>query len=115
LLNFIDNKIMVHFVHRGLAYLLLVAGVWITMLLVRRSQKGTLLHKARYLLPAVIFLQVLLGIFSVLTSTGIVPGQWGTFEWMAQLHQLTGMALLLVLVYLLYLTKGGKKAALTPV
>jgi heme a synthase len=115
MLNFIDNKIMVHFMHRGLAYLLLAGGVWITMLLVRRSQKGTLLHKARFLLPAVIFLQVLLGIFSVLTSTGIVPGHWGTFEWMAQLHQLTGMALLLVLVYLLYLTKGGKKSALTPV
>lgn len=115
LLNFIDNRIMVHFIHRGLAYLILMGGIWLTALLVKKSPSGSLLHKARFLPAAVIFVQVLLGIFSVLASTGIVPNQWGAFEWLAQLHQLTGMALLLVLVYLLYLTKGGKKAALTAV
>jgi cytochrome c oxidase assembly protein subunit 15 len=44
----------------------------------------------------------------VLYSTSIVPGQWGVFEWMAQLHQLVAMLLLLSLVMLLYL--AGKRA-----
>jgi len=48
---------------------------------------------------------VALGIFSVLTSTGIIPGVWGTFEWMAQLHQLVAMLLLLSLIQLLFLIK----------
>ncbi len=111
-LNFIDNKIMVHFVHRGLAYLLLAAGILLTILIVQKAVKNSLLHRVRFWALWIVSLQVLLGIFSVLTSTGIVPNQWGSFEWMAQLHQLTGMVFLLVLVGLFYLTSGGKKAAL---
>jgi cytochrome c oxidase assembly protein subunit 15 len=34
-----------------------------------------------------------------------VPGIWGSFEWMAQLHQLTGMLLLLSLVTILFLVR----------
>jgi cytochrome c oxidase assembly protein subunit 15 len=48
----------------------------------------------------------LLGIFSVLTSKNIIPGTWGSFEWMAQLHQLVGMLLLLSVVNILYATKS---------
>lgn len=115
MLNFIDNRIMVHFIHRGAAYLILMAGIWLTVQLSRKVPAESQLFKVRFLPIGVVFLQVLLGIFSVLTSTEIVPNEWGTFEWMAQLHQLTGMALLLALVYLLYLTRGGKKAALAAV
>jgi cytochrome c oxidase assembly protein subunit 15 len=115
LLNFIDNRIMVHFVHRGAAYLILLAGLWLTVQLSKLAPPDSQLYKARFLPIGVIIVQVLLGIFSVLSSTGIVPNYWGTFEWMAQLHQLTGMVLLLVLVYIFYLTRGGKKAALTAV
>lgn len=111
-LNFIDNKIMVHYVHRGLAYLLCIAGILLTIKLAKSTPRNSLLFKSRYLPVAIIFFQVLLGIFAVLSSTGIIPNQWGTFEWMAQLHQLTGMALLLSLVYILYLTKGGKKVSM---
>jgi heme a synthase len=115
LLNFIDNRIMVHFIHRGAAYLILIAGIWLTVLLFKKVSTESQLYKARWFPIGVISLQVLLGICSVLTSTGIVPNKWGTFEWMAQLHQLTGMALLLILVYFLYLTRGGKKASLAAV
>jgi len=113
LLNFIDNPILVHFVHRGLAYLLLVAGLYLSWLLYHKARKGSSLYAARFWPAAVLVVQVTLGIWSVLGSTAIVPNAWGLFEWMAQLHQLTGMVLLLVLVYLLYITKSGKKAALT--
>lgn len=109
LLNFIDNKIMVHFMHRGIAYLLLLGGILLTIQLVQKTSKGSLVYNNRFLLLSVMLLQVLLGIFAVLSSTGIIPNTWGTFEWMAQLHQITGMVLLLVLIYLLYLTWGGKK------
>jgi cytochrome c oxidase assembly protein subunit 15 len=52
--------------------------------------------------------QVLLGIFSILKSNKIVPNKWGSFEWLAQLHQLTGMLLLLSLVLLQYVVKREK-------
>ncbi|TAD92414.1 MAG: hypothetical protein EAY75_02730, partial [Bacteroidetes bacterium] len=54
---------------------------------------------------ALVLAQVVLGIASVLYSSGIVPNRWGAFEWMAQLHQLTGMLLLLSVVYLLFATR----------
>ena len=114
-LNLIDNRIMVHFVHRGVAYLLLAIGIYLSWMLVTKTKKSSLVHQARWMPLALLLLQVWLGIMSVLSSTRIVPNRWGGFEWVAQIHQLTGMALLLVLVYLLYLTRGGKKAALSAV
>lgn len=107
LLNFIDNKILIHFIHRGLAYLLFILiGIWTTRLL--RTKGSPLFEKTRWIPFAIVVLQVVLGIASVLTSKGIVPGRWGVFEWMAQLHQLTGMLLLLSLVWTLYLVRKEK-------
>lgn len=105
LLNFIDNKILVHFIHRGLAYVLLIMMIiWSIQLW---KTKGTRLFYRIRMIPLILTgLQVLLGIFSILTSTGIIPGQWGAFEWMAQLHQLTGMCLLLSLVFTLFVIRA---------
>lgn len=110
LLNFIDNKILVHFIHRGLAYVLLIMViVWSIKLW---KIKGSVLFQQIRMIPLILTtLQVLLGIFSILTSTGIIPGQWGTFEWMAQLHQLTGMCLLLSLVFTLFVIRPQVKTA----
>lgn len=105
LLNFIDNKILVHFIHRGLAYLLLVLMIIWTIQL-WKTKGSVLFEKIKWLPLYLTILQVVLGIFSILTGTGIVPGKWGTFEWMAQLHQLTGMCLLLSLVATLFVMRG---------
>jgi cytochrome c oxidase assembly protein subunit 15 len=104
LLNFIDNKTLIHFIHRGLAYLLLVLIIIWTLRLFKT--KGThLFDRTKWMPLAIVSLQVLLGIAAVLTSTGIVPGKWGIFEWTAQLHQLIGMLLLLSLVWMLYIVR----------
>jgi cytochrome c oxidase assembly protein subunit 15 len=49
--------------------------------------------------------QVLLGVLTILSSTSIVPGVWAKFEWLAQIHQLVGMLLLLSVVNIIYATK----------
>ena len=106
-LNWIDNTIAVHFVHRGLAYLLLVLICWLAYSI--KDVKCTKLFQQIKWLPLVIvFIQVLLGIFAVLTSLQIVPGSWGMFEWIAQLHQLVAMLLLMSLVLLLYFVRTKK-------
>jgi cytochrome c oxidase assembly protein subunit 15 len=46
--------------------------------------------------------QVMLGIFALLSSLTIVPNQWGGFEWLALMHQVTGMLFLLSMVGMLY-------------
>jgi cytochrome c oxidase assembly protein subunit 15 len=107
ILFWVENKIAIHFVHRGLAYVLLVAVVLLTLQL-HRPHGSRWLQRAAWFPISLVLMQVLLGILSVLYSTTIIPGQWGIFEWMAQLHQLVAMLLLLSLVLLLYLT--GKTA-----
>ncbi len=107
LLNLIDNKITIHFIHRNLAYLITVLIiVWYA-----KASRGTLTATTRKWLRLpllLVVMQVLLGVFSLLFSVQIVPNKWGNFEWMAQLHQLTAMFLLLSLVTMLYLFNGRR-------
>lgn len=103
-LNWIDNPIAIHFVHRGLGYLLLI-GVLVLTVQLNQYRDASWVHKAKRWPLILVSLQVLLGILTVLSSTGIIPGVWGIFEWMAQLHQLVAMLLLLSLIQLLYLIR----------
>lgn len=104
-LNFFENKVTIHFVHRGLAYALLILIIIYSVKVFRIQSTSEIFTKARRLPLILVTLQVLLGILSVLTSTGIIPNHWGTFEWLAQLHQITGMLLLLSLVAMVFLTR----------
>ena len=107
-LNFIDNPILIHFIHRGLAYILLVLIiVWSVKLF--KTKGPALFTKSRWWPLTIVITQVLSGIASVLTSTGIIPGHWGVFEWMAQMHQLVGMLLLLSLVWMLFVIRVAAK------
>lgn len=110
LLNLVENKLMIHFVHRALAYLLFVLVLLFTFRIYKFSL-AALAEKTKWLPAAMVVLQVLLGIITVLTSSYIQAGKWAAFEWMALLHQLTGMLLLLSLVWTFYLTTGEPKGS----
>jgi cytochrome c oxidase assembly protein subunit 15 len=103
LLNFFENKTTIHFVHRTLAYLILVLVVIYTIKAFKVAPAGDTLRKARIMPALFVIMQVILGIITVLVSPGIMPQKWGLFEWMAQLHQIVGMLLLLSFVAMLYL------------
>jgi cytochrome c oxidase assembly protein subunit 15 len=105
LLNLIENKITIHFFHRSLAYFLFVLILIWTWKAFKISDNNLFL-KTRWLPLLLVTTQVILGIFSVLTSVKIVPNHWGIFEWMAQFHQLMAMLLLLSLFWTGYLTKS---------
>ena len=109
--SIINNPIAVHFIHRNLAYLLTVLIVAWSVKAVK--EKGSpLFNRAKWLPLSLVFIQVALGIAAVLTSLKKVPQKWGVFEWTAQLHQITGMLLLLSLVGLFFLHCQNKSAAL---
>ena len=109
-LNAIDNTTWIHFVHRGLAYILLVIiYFWNARLL--KVKGNTFWSRIRLLPVFLVLLQAILGIMSLLFSTGIIPGVWGKFEWFAQLHQLVGMLLLLSMVNIIYMTHKKELAS----
>jgi len=96
-----ENKITIHFIHRIFAYILFLVVLWISFRL--KQLKTPALIKKTWWVPALLVtVQVFLGIVTVLSSRYIVPNQWGIFEWMAQLHQLFAMFLLLSLIWFLY-------------
>ena len=104
-LNLIENKITIHFIHRSLAYLLLILIVIWTWK-ASKTNGNKLFLKSKWLPFFLVITQVILGIFSVLVSVRIVPNHWGTFEWLAQFHQLFAMILLLSLICMAYLIKS---------
>ena len=108
--SFVSDKINVHFVHRGIAYILLAVLIW-WFLAVRRKAAAygaVLLHTWSRYTVALVCTQVLLGIATVLVAPAMVPGKFGIFEVLAETHQLVAMFLLMSLVVNLYVT--GKKA-----
>ncbi len=105
LLNLIDNKITIHFIHRGLAYLLLVLIIILTIRLFK-STGSTLFRKTRSWPIVLVLLQALLGIIAVTTSIKIIPNHWGVFEWMAELHQMVAMLLLLSITWILFIVRN---------
>lgn len=105
------NKLTVHFIHRGLAYLLFLAvSIW-TIASIRLEPLPALFRRLRWLPLLLIALQILLGIGSLLTSPGIIPHQWVVFDWLAQLHQITGLLFLLTMIGMLYIVTPGKALA----
>lgn len=108
LLNLVDNKITIHFVHRGLAYLLVLLTVILTVRLIKQHS-NIVIKKTQWTPLFLVLFQVILGVFSVLTSIKIIPGKWGAFEWLAELHQLTAMFFLLSLVYILFMVRHKKQ------
>jgi cytochrome c oxidase assembly protein subunit 15 len=104
LLNFIENKLSIHFVHRNMAFILTIL-IMIWLLQAGRKTTSNLLRATRFLPMWLILLQAFLGIMSVITSLKIIPNRWGVFEWVAQLHQLGGLCLLLCMIFMLFLTR----------
>lgn len=104
-LPLLENKITIQFIHRGLAYLILACTlIWTVKAIPMRTSSDYFL-KSKWLPAMLITVQVLLGILSLLTSPSIIPNQWGTFEWMAQCHQIMGMGYLLVMIWMMHLNK----------
>lgn len=104
LAKMVNDPISVQFIHRGLAYLLVILIViwWINAY--KSAPKG-LLRKWCWLPAAVVLLQVVLGVLTVLHSKGHIPVH------IAVTHQFVGMLLLEAMFLMLFLIPRRAKAA----
>jgi cytochrome c oxidase assembly protein subunit 15 len=107
--NIVYNKVGVHFIHRTLAYLIAFFIIiwWFTA---RPILNSAAFNKARHAALFLVIAQVVLGILTVLKSPTMIAGKFGAFEWLAELHQLTGMLLLLAMVSAVYLLSSKNTA-----
>ena len=96
-----DNPMMVHFIHRNLAYLItILISIWFV-----RSKKiqGNLFSKTNWLPLALVFVQLILGIFTVINSPDPKA-----LRWLGVTHQFIAMCLLLSLIFEFYLVQNKK-------
>jgi cytochrome c oxidase assembly protein subunit 15 len=103
------NTITVQFIHRGIAYLLLILVMVWTFIAVRIPVVPNHFRRLRWVPIVLIVIQIVLGISSLLTSRGIIPNRWVGFDWLAQLHQITGLVFLLTIVGMLYLVRADSE------
>lgn len=101
--NWINNELAIQFIHRGLAYILLILTLlgWVLSL----KQKGDRFFRVVRTLPVLLVtLQVLLGIFTVVLSP-----YGNNLIYFGIAHQTVGILFLLsVLVIMFTVRKGGK-------
>lgn len=100
--SFFNHPINVHFVHRMLAYLLLILfSIWF----VKASKIRTSITFSTYKwIPLVlVILQLVLGILSVLNSMHSTRNGLGIFESLALIHQIVAMCLAMSFVWVIYI------------
>ena len=99
--NLVYNPIAIHFIHRGLAYLLLCM-IFTWWLKAKTIKENRLFRRLRLSLLLLVVLQVILGILTVLNAT--YPNR---LVWLGVSHQFTAMLLVMAVVCLLFVVKKG--------
>ena len=97
--NFVYNPITIHFVHRGLAYVLIglvISWFWKA----RVVKENPVFSKLRISFLILVSFQVILGILTVINSTYA-----NRLVWLGVMHQFTAMLLVMVVVGLLYVVR----------
>jgi cytochrome c oxidase assembly protein subunit 15 len=103
LTSFTHDPLAIHFIHRNLAYLILILIVlWYRKALKSSGEK--LFLTARKIPLIFVLLQVVLGIFTVLYADNKMA-----LLWLGVAHQFTAMVLVLVMVGMVYLIRGNRQ------
>jgi heme a synthase len=95
------HPIFIHFIHRNLAYILCVLIIIFCVSLYKKSTDVIIKQNIKWPILFV-FLQIILGISTVLFANHPLRNAMGKFEWSAQLHQLVALFLLLSIVKLVF-------------
>jgi cytochrome c oxidase assembly protein subunit 15 len=93
-INFFDNPSIVQFLHRNLAYLIVIIYIYLLILVFRDTNK--IFRKPIIIIGLSIFLQVILGVVTLLSGVKIIY---------ASLHQINSILVILSSLYFLYISK----------
>ena len=96
-INFFENPSIVQFVHRNLAYLIIIIYIYLLILVFKDLNK--VFRKPIIIIGISLFLQVVLGIATLISGVKIIY---------ASLHQINSVLLILSSFYFLYISKYEK-------
>ncbi|MDB3913210.1 COX15/CtaA family protein [Candidatus Pelagibacter sp.] len=97
-ISFFDNPSIVQFIHRNIAYLIILNYIYLLVLVIKNSNK--IFQKPILIIGVSLFLQVVLGILTLLSGVKIIY---------ASLHQINTILVILSTMYFIYISKYEKK------
>ena len=97
-ISFFDNPSIVQFIHRNIAYLIILNYIYLLVLVIKNSNK--IFQKPILIIGVSLFLQVVLGILTLLSGVKIIY---------ASLHQINSILIILSTMYFIYISKYEKK------
>jgi heme a synthase len=107
--DLVNHPLGVHFVHRNLAYLLVLLLIWWT-LGVSKLKGDSFFNAIRWVPLALVLFQTALGVLTTINSYKAIPQRWGIFEHLALLHQLVAVILLLSVATVIYALKRSRSS-----
>ena len=93
-ISLFDSPSLVQFIHRNLAYLIVIIYVYLSIFVFKYSNK--IFRKPILIIGLSLFLQVILGILTILSGVKIIY---------ASLHQINSILIILSSLYFLYISK----------
>jgi heme a synthase len=97
-ISFFDNPSIVQFVHRNLAYLIIIVYIFLLISVFKETNK--IFRKPILIIGISLFLQIVLGVLTILSGVKII---------FASLHQINSILIILSTLYFLYISKYEKK------
>ncbi|MDA9631344.1 COX15/CtaA family protein [Candidatus Pelagibacter sp.] len=97
-INVFDNPSIIQFIHRNLAYLIIL--VYIYLLIFVFNQPNKIFRKPIIIIGISLFLQIILGVLTILSGVKIIY---------ASLHQTNSILIILSTLYFLYISKYEEK------
>jgi cytochrome c oxidase assembly protein subunit 15 len=93
-----DNPSIVQFLHRNLAYLIIIVYIFLLISIFKDTNK--IFRKPILIIGVSLFLQVVLGVLTILSGVKIIY---------ASLHQINSILIILSTLYFLYISKYEEK------
>ena len=97
-ITFFDNPSIVQFIHRNLAYLIVIVYIYLLFFVFKDSNK--IFRKPILIIGIGLFLQVVLGVLTILSGVKIIY---------ASLHQINSILIIFSTLYFLYTSKYEEK------
>ena len=97
-ITFFDNPSMIQFLHRNIAYLIVIIYIYLLISVIKKTNKVFLIPIL--IIGASLFLQIGLGIITILSGVKIVY---------ASLHQINSIFIILSTLYFIYISKYEEK------
>ena len=96
-IDLFDSPSIVQFIHRNLAYLIVVIYIYILFFVIKDCNE--IFRKPLLIVGASLFLQIILGILTILSGVKMIY---------ASLHQINSILIILSTIYFLYIAKNSK-------